>query len=677
MQRIAARSPPPTEVAQAFNIFFSQKAKTYEDFHIQIAESAYRYLREHPRPDGQPWLSESEITKIFETLVRPPDTGGKAHLAFGRLLQEELAKRRKEVVTGNNKEPKPKLLDLDENSELPLFLRVLSLYGASSEARAIAANTFQGPVNVNQPVKKIKAAISVWIYILDGFSREGNAVELLRTTEMLENISFPFVCTMQEILVSFFAERGDLEQAKHWIAQPVVRHKDLRTTEPSGNTYAAILKACALSGDLAFGHQVVASLLKKTPNKAAWDAIFVWSTAIGKGVDEVDRMMNVMVRRNDESRQQDPSFQVKHPDIDTINTLVEFCMSKQDPYSAERYIALGEKRGILPNAKTYTMQIQYRLSANDLDGARAAYFGLEGAKDAKSVEVTNQLIRALCDSKAHHVDDILAIVDDLLQNKARFDPETIAKLSVLHLRRGEVHDAIDILQVHAHHYSPSQRQTIREHLVEVVLDRQNSTADAWDTYQIVRQLFPETPRDIRIRIMNEFFARERSDMACHVFFHMRNHTHEAITATRDVYVAAFTGFARNADAESLELVHNQLKLDLNVDLDTKLRNSLMLAYAATGNNRRALEYWAEIAASKEGPTYNSIAIAFRSCEGMPWGDQHAKPIWQRLKQMDIDIDKQIFTAYVCAIARNQLHEEAAAMLETVEDEYGFKPDLYM
>ena len=62
---------------------------------------------------------------------------------------------------------------------------------------------------------------------------------------------------------------------------------------------------------------------------------------------------------------------------------------------------------------------------------------------------------------------------------------------------------------------------------------------------------------------------------------------------------------------------------------------------------------------------------------MPYGDQFAKPIWQRLKEMDIDIDKVIFTAYIGALARNRLHDEVVEMLGTVEQDYGFTPDLYM
>ncbi|KAF2477779.1 complex I intermediate-associated protein 84, mitochondrial precursor [Lindgomyces ingoldianus] len=669
MQSIAARPPPPSDVAQALNIFFTKYDKKPEDFHLRAAMNAYNYIQATPKSDGQPWMSAPELLKILRSLRRRAPGSGKASLAFARLLHEELNARQKAA------EPDLAIYQL---SDLPAFLNILCLNGAALEARELAATTLVGPITPDTPFPMVRAILATWTYVLKGFSREQNQEGLLQTVDIIRRLSVPFTPNMQQLLVAFFVQKADFEQAKHWYLQPTATPQGLKDIEPNVHTHALILKACALDGDPSFGQQVVASLLKDLPTKAAWDAIFLWSAAIGKGVDEVDRMMNVMVRRNDEWRREDPARPVVCPDIDTINALVELCMSRKDPYSAERYIALGEKRGILPNAKTYCMQIAYRLSANDIDGARAAYYGLQGEQlDDQSTEVVNKLIQAMCGSKRHHFDDVMAVVDDLHERKAQFVPQTIAMLCTLHLQRGESDDAVDLLQIHTYHYAPEQRAIISGKLAEFIMNRDNSTADAWDTYQILRQVFQETPRHVRVRLMNEFFARRRSDMACHIFFHMRNHASLDVRPDGDAYATVFTGFARNADAESLELIHNQLKLDLNVELDTKLRNSLMLAYAATGNNRRALEFWAEIVASKEGPTYRSIAIAFRSCEGMPWGDQHAKPIWRRLKEMDIDVDKEIWTAYLCAIARNQLHDEAVQMLETVEEEYGFTPDLYI
>jgi hypothetical protein len=675
------RPPAPTEVADALKDFFAQRKGTFEDWHVASAHRAFQYLLENPREDGKPWLNRQHLENIIEKLLdtsKRPEILGNSHVAFGRLVVDELAQSA-EQQPEKGEEKKAKDLNLPFDMYIKFkHIQVLSLFGAATQARDMALTTFKYDATASARIRT--AVLAAWHTILGGVVREGDLNELSKTVDALTEASVPLTKPLQNKLVTFYAERRDLEKAKFWYSQPVYTKLTQAVTQPFGSTSSALLKACAAEGDLTFGQQVVATMLKvEMPLKDAWDAIFLWSVAIGKGPDEIARMMDVLIRRNDEARRKDTKVPIIRPDTETINALVEHCMSKQDPYSAERYIVLGEKRGIHPDETTYTMQMQYRISVGDLDGARAAYFNLQGSfsGDERSVAVINQLIQALCVSKQHHFDELMAMVDDLHERKANFAPETVAALTLLHLRRGEIHDAMDLLQVHAHQYSPEQRTTIQKALSLFILDGETSTADAWDGYQILRNVFVETPREDRIPIMNEFFARNRSDMACHVFFHMRNHVSPTHTATRDVYVAAFTGFARCADAESLELAHNQLKLDLNVEMDTKLRNSLMLAYAATGENRKALQFWAEICDSKEGPSYNSLAIAFRSCEGMHFGSEHAKSIWKRLKAQDVEIDKTIWTAYMSAIARNHNHDEALALIESVEEEYGFTPDLHI
>lgn len=675
-QRTDARPPKDKDLAEAFTSFFATKKGPFEDWHIGQAHNTFQYLLEHPQESSAPWFTRQELLALVDELLssrRRPETGGKPHIYFGAALIDQITKM--DAETGATSES----AKLSKEDELHLVLRpklveLLCLYGASSKAREIATRHYNTYPQETDAEKK-KVTRNIWNRVLTGAVRENNPSDIAETTELFKKSAVPLTDFTQSVLVQVLSERRQLDAAKFWYSQPVVGQAtvDKPGTVRKG-TYTSLLKACALCGDLTFGHEVIANLTKvKVPNKKGWDAIFLWSAALGKGVDEVDRMMNVMIRRTEEA--QNPVY----PDIDTINLLVEFAMTKQDPYSAERYIAMGEKRGIMPDEQTYTMQMQYRLSVKDIDGAKAAYYNLQGdfKGSEASVAAVNELIQVLCESKQQNYDDIMAIVDDLHERKARFAPETIAKLCILHLRRVEIHDAMDLLQVHAYQYSPEQRQVIANSLRDFTLDGENSTADAWDAYQIMRNVFKETPREDRIQIMNEFFARNRSDMACHVFFHMRNHTAESHQANREVYIAAFTGFARCADAESLELVNNQLKLEFKVDMNTKLRNALMLAHASCGNNKKALEIWREICESKEGPSYNSIAIAFRSCEGMPWGDQHAKSIWARLKEQDIEIDKNIFTAYLSAIARNFLHDEALALVETVEEEYGYKPDFYM
>jgi hypothetical protein len=664
------RPPEPKAVAEAFKAYFAQRKGAFEDFHIVKARPAFRYLLENPREDGQPWLTAAELEQdIYFRLIHPktrPASDTTEHIKFGKIVLEEYARQLNEGAEGDPKS-KESNLSLTDNLNVKM-VRLLSVFGAATEASDIAAATYKFDKALS--VEQRQLVRKIWALVLGGIVREGNIDEVRRTTDLMQEFSIPVTSMMQNKLVTFFCERKEMDDAKFWYEYPIVTLPGDKGAKPIPMTAAALLKACALNSDLSFGHRVVASLLENDmPEKGAWDAVFLWSAAIGKGVDEVDRMMSVMIRRNDEARKKDPSAELIRPDVETINLLVEFAISKKDPYTAERYVALGEKRGIVPDEKTYAMQIQYRLSVNDLDGARAAYFNLQGEFSGaeQSVAVVNQLIRALCQFQQHN----------LHERKAPFDPETIAALCVLHLKRGEPIDAADLLQTHAHHFSPDQRGHIRKGLAAFILDGDTSTTDAWETYQILRNVFQETSRATRIKIMNEFFSRKRSDMACHVFFHMRNHVSPAHNANADVYVAAFVGFARNADAESLELSHNQLKLDLNVDFDTRLRNALMLAYGAIEENTKAMRFWREICESKEGPSYNSIAIAFRACETMHHGYGHARSIWKRLKEQDVEIDKTIWKAYMCAMARNFQHDEAQAMIETVEEEYGFTLDLDM
>ncbi len=683
-QHNALRPPKPEEIVAALAEFFAQRRGPFEDFHANLAHNAFKYLLENPRADGQPWLSRKELTEnVFVRITQSSiqlKTDGKAHLDFGQTVLSALANMTEPVGEEAQGEPTKQKSEL-WTPEVDLKIKtvqLLSLHGSAIQARDMVVQILQDN-RTGAPLPPT-ALLRMWDAAIEGLIREGNSEELRKTTELMQAMSIPLTKSLQDKLILFFCAQQDLDRAKLWYHQPVVTETSEEGEQPNNQATSMLLKTAALKGDLSFGQEAVATILKDNmPKKEDWDAILVWSAAAGKGVDEVDRMINVLLRRNEEERKKNSSIPQIRPDVDTINALVELCISKRDPYSAERYITLGEKLGILPDEKTYTMQIQYRLSVGDLDGARAAYANLEDifSNQKDSVMVVNELIQALCKARILYFDELMAMVDNLHEHKAYFAPETVAALILLHLKRGEIQDAQDLLQVHAHQYSPKQRITIQKSLIAFILDGETSTADAWDGYQILRNVFADTPRADRMTIMNEFFARKRSDMACHVFFHMRNHVSDPYRADHGVYLAAFTGFARCADAESLELAHNQLRIDLNVDLDTKLRNSLMLAYAAVGDHSKAFQFWTEICESKEGPSYNSIAIVFRSCEGAHFGGERAKSIFRRLKDQDVEIDKHIWTAYMCAIARNWLHQEALALIESVEEDYGFKPDLQM
>ena len=655
-----ARPPPPVQLAQAFNDFFRTRDKNpvaVEEIQVEHAMRTFQHLKTSYTEAKDFGLTGGDLRMAMKALVHmPSDKRYQAHNKFARILFDEV-RGRKDVGAQEDVEA--------FNQIFYRFIKVLVQSGDSLYARDLIEEYWHSHLNKYDH----DSSRSHWKRVLQGFASEGNDEELLRTVDIMKGYGVSFDAQAHQAIAIFYARKGDAEQTRKWYKHPIVGEKP-----PTSHTDAAILQLCIQQNDLSWGQDIFKSLFTKDPSdKKTWNIIFQWAAAMGKGVDEIERMMEVMIRRNEEKGSN------VRPDISTINALIELANSRNDPYTAERYVALGQKRNLAPDAQTYLLQLDYRIKVGDIGGAMLAYTKLQAEEvlENKDFPLINKLIIALCNSQYQDYDAIMRLVEDLSERKARFEPETVSALALLHLRREELPDLVDLLRTHTFHYSLEQRAAIRDVFVNFCLDRSNTVARAWDAYCILREVLSETDTDIRTRLMNEFFARRRSDMACHVFGHMRQ---QAISERRpniSVYVACFEGIAKAADLQSLEMVHNMLKLDSEIEPDTKLYNVLMLAYTACGEPDRSLGFWDDIIHSREGPTYNSIQIALRACEAQPFGDRQACEIWARLKRFEIEVTKEIYAAYIGALAGQALFAECAKLVNEAETETGSPPDALM
>lgn len=714
-----SRPPDPAMLCNALDKLFKNKYFSLEpisDVEAGHALNTLRYLNENRAKDedvseaSRTFLTRQCFLNALEVLKRKDSPRSDAHLA----LTEEVFKFL-DAMRPDGSEPgtyNPKMI-----SSLTDTLEIMSRY-EPVRARDMLVEKYKTNRWTSQHQKPLARP---WAFVLQGLYQQGNHAEAQKTLEMMQELKIPanIMMRVKERLLRVHAALGDLENTKR-IYEDLSKGPP-QTVEIGSRSYKAVLKCCLQHGDSEWAQSIVRSMLETLEMyylepaddrldevKKLWDILFFWAAASGKGVDEVDRMMNVMVRRTFADGRS------AQPDVETINELVSWCMSRNQPYFAERYISLGAKWGIHPNALTYYLQVKYRLSGGDIDGARAAYRHLQAvecSEEKEDIRAANELIQAMCASQKYTFSSIMALADDLTERKGRFEPETVSALSVLHLRRNELHDVIDLLQTHAFHFSEAERRKIADSLVAMILDRAHtSTARAWDTYIITQSIFAELPRSARTQIMREFFDRGRADMACHVFSHMRELDHPDTRATADTYVAALTGIAEfaaarvaatdnvdvdadAADAEAeydeeesrahecrslLDAVHNAMKLDLDLEPSTRLRNALMLAYTAAGQPARAWSFWEDIVNSREGPSFNSIPIAFRACERMPVdGERHARALWARLRKVDVEITKPILAAYVGALAGNQNTDAAKEVLLKCERDFGLRPDAFM
>ena len=666
---MGARPPPVEDIVQAFVAFFrdrNNKKLPLQAIQVQSAMGAFLHLQKTNTNVEGFGLSNAKIRMALRALQVMPQVGNDdGHGQLAAILYEELERRR---LAGSPAETHSETTVQKGTVfawNLQLYIHTLANSGRPEQALALVEQYYLSDLK--------DMGNGLWIVIIKAFIRKGQEDEVLRTIKSMKSFDQPLDYEIHKAIVTHYAWNDDLESTKRW-------YTTLDTVTPTHFTQRIVLSLCIRKRDFVWGDTVFRNLME-SPRIAGgktltdWGMIFRWSAAKGKGVDEIERMMDVMIRRNKDLPEEDRSS----VDITMINELVEDAMSRDDPYTAERYVALGQRWNIEPDARTHILQLEYRLKVGDLDGARAAYKRLqaEDTSDNRDVPLVNKLIVALCDKGQPHA-TIMAIAEDLSERQIHFEPSTVAALARLHLRRGELEQVRTLLSAHIHDYTPLEDASIRDVFVSFILDRENSEFQAWDAYTILSPTFPETPIQIRTQLMTEFFARGRTDMGTHVFGHMRQQLNPSSRPTVDTYAECFQGIARSGgDFENLQLVHNMLKVDTEIEPDTRLHNSLMMAYIACRSASRALRFWDDIAHSREGPTYSSIQIALRACEVAPFGERTARNIWSRLKRFDIQVTREIYAAYIGALAGQGALKECIQLIETAQSDAGFKPDSLM
>jgi hypothetical protein len=658
MNMLRARPPPKDELIKAFKDYFAYKSRVGEavnNIQAQHALNTFRHIQ-YSEDEGTS-LSIEDLEEAREVLMKMPQDKTHTHNEFARELFAELTRRKK----------LDKLKDVVAIGDVRRLATVLTCTGDSMEARKYVEE--YSNLLRRDDTKRLRQTVQkLWTSVLKGFASEDNEEELLKTVNLAEAAGIPYIPAFQEVLSIFYASKNDIKAVKSWYSKAIYRGGGAKA-KPNVKTLSEMLRFCIRNDEVEWCNKIFRALLDDSPDKPTWDIIFQWAAGLGKGVEHIEHMIEVMKRRNADN----PSIQ---PDAETINGLVDLAISRNDPYLAERYLTLGQKLGIRPNARSFILQMNYRIDAGDLPGAQAAHDALQGQEilDREDLPVINKYIQALCSSKSPNYDRIMAIVADLEEMKTHLEADTISALCLMHLMRDEVHEVLDILQAHSFHHTEDERARTRGTLFAFCMNHKNDTGRVWNAYTVLQHMYDETDVEMRTQLMNQFFERKRCDMAFHVFGHMRQQSQEDKRPTIDTYVQCFEGIAKCADIEHLEMVHNMMKMDSYIDPSTKLYNALMLAYTMCDDPYKALEFWADITNSREGPTYSSIQIVFRVCEMKPFGDKPAKEIWNKMRRMEIEVTPAVFSAYVGALAGQALLDEVKALIDGMEPDLGFGPD---
>lgn len=543
------------------------------------------------------------------------------------------------------------------DEEIMEFTHILTRTGNTAEALELCAK-YSGKFKSTDNERR------VWGKVLAGFSIEGNEAALLQTWGKLEEAGIDIHPKLYTPLVTFYCERNELGKARIWYDRVVASEH-----EPVSSAYVEILRSCLRTRNYEWGNEVVKALLEgKDPNlgREAWHAVLRWNIAIGRTPEEISQMLDMM----DERAKAVDTLPV--PNIDTINNLLRFGMGFLGPeFNFSGILAIADKRGFDGDRTTLELRLVHKVQTNDLRSALEVYEDLRTTlipRDYQATE-TKSFLRALCSQEPLNRPLIRSVYSDLLEWGVRLDGETLCVMLKYFLEECTFKDVIHLLTRETH--STSEKARIIHEMGEYIGRDTTSIEAAWDTYQILYQLFPETSIHQRNELMNLFFQLGRSDMGVLIFQHMRQSRKRK--PDRRSYAIALAGVAMSRDLEALKVIHNALKMNYQFDPDTRLLNGLMRAYTNCGLPSRALEFWNHIRKSRQGPDDASISIALDSCGRLDDGMSTARILWGQLRSTGVRPSANNYCAYIEALGRNGMWNEGFRLAKEMQSLDNLEP----
>lgn len=502
-----------------------------------------------------------------------------------------------------------------------------------------------------------------WLTVMKGYAMNGDRRRLGSIIEELETRGKGFDRASHEELTKLLIEQDLWDAAKTIYECPISSGQ-----EASLAAKKAMAKSAVLHFDLAWAMPIFESIFRH-PLAETMDVRLLWEAAQGKGSSDISEKIKIWTTENPELK--------SSLTIACITNLIEYANSIENPQLGAGFAALASRLGLEPDAQMHLLLLESRVMARDVGGTLESVQHLNefGSAAFQNGPLVNKLIRALCTPGQDEAlfDQLSSFLDPVFESGMRLEPDTIAALTHMLLHRHDVEAASELLRPRLASFGSEGRVNIRNVLVEFARDYSQEVTLAWEAYGLLQIAFPETAVSQRTDIMVSFFKRGRSDLACLVFGHMRQAEEPAKRPKPDTYAKCFQGIARAGDAENLELVHNMLKLDVEVDLNTRILNGLMLAYASCDMSEKGMEIFHDILQSDEGPSPYTIAIFFKVCENHHNGTMEAVKMMKKLKRLEISAYRRVYTAYIEALGAQGEFEFGTEAIEKMQSETGHAP----
>lgn len=693
----SVKPPSREDLLQAVRAFFNHKLlvkRSVNETQAFLARLVIQYLHSN-RPGlseasqsstgperkawlAQPMLSRDDLQKVLRALTIYHRQGKSEDVAtLATVVYNEL--KALNISLSGRKGVEHKLSEM-RSDDLHRLVTILTHHNQTNQAVDIISEFKHLVVNPANPRSKDDEArrnvlFALHLLVLQGYGRERNHSRLKEYAKMLCSAGFPYTPDFSMSMTHAFASMGKdgEEELREWFEKPVGNGKSSKdrmlSNIPSPKAYMDLVSYSSRTGRQPdWLKTALQDLCDLNPPKRWWDVILKWAVCQGKDIGHIRKMIDVMAQVN-------PEDESVRADIFTFNGMLRVAIANKQYFLAERINSLASELGLRPNAETYVSLLKARIAGQDSIGAASAFQDIMHTGSISPSSDTNKAvnlyIRYLCSTS-----DSPNVIENLSRVEAQhgdLEPETVGEVCLKFLRDDETMEAVDTLGLHLSQFSLDERRIVRSELVRYCLDMTISTARAWDAYSLVQHYLAETNKDERTQLMEAFFSRKRPDMACRIFGHMRAHPNDDIRPDLDTYVICLENFSAFPDSDSLTMVHNMFKMDALIQPSTRLYNAFIIAYTGCDQPRKALEFWQQVANSKDGPTYKSLELVFRACQKLPYGYDRAKTIWDKMHNLEVDVPAHVYDAYTLMVAGQAQLDKAKSMLLARHTEYAEEP----
>lgn len=648
-----SRAPPNNTLANAFKLFFETRVDSpgvINLFQARLLSMTWKHLKARQEElDDNDWhnvFSVDSLERILFVLSEAQclPEARETILKIARFAYLELCA---DHGFGANSISRPALL---------VYINLLAMNGNPEEARQVIIN-FGGQLR--------GAKQSPWLTVLKGFALKDDRRQLRKVTQELEKYGVKFDQASHEELVEILIAQ-DLFKA----VQTIYECPLAGNAEPSLATKKAVITYAILKSEIAWAGPIYQSIHEGTsPNEETVGVALLWEAAQGSSASSLGEKIKLWTASN-------PQIKDALTTAD-FNNLLRYANANGNPQLGNAFINLAKQWGLALDEQTHLLQLESAIQAGDVEGSLRI---LENQVDPTTLpnadlSLANNLITMLCssDKKEELFQQISPLLDPLFQDGVQLEPTTVAALTRMLLYRHDNEAVSELLRPRLATYDSQGKTVIRTAVTDYILDSNEKDADVWDVYELFKLAFPETGVSVRTEIMGAFFERKRSDLAVLVFGHMRQAEDLSRRPKPDTYARCFQGLARTADTTNLELVHNMLKLDLEVELTTRILNGLMLAYAACDMPDKSMNIFRQILQSDEGPSTKTIQLFFKVCEKHHNGVQEAVKMMSKVKKLEIEVDRRLYSSYIEALAAQCEFDRVTEAINRMQAEIGVPP----